>query len=92
MDAKSYRGSNINSDHCLLISSIKTLKELPSNERKNYGLQARKFFKKRLNELEVIQAYVKGINEHLSRLTGSEDVCQTWKNLKEIIIMTADEK
>lgn len=89
MNAKYFKGENIDSDHYLTISRIRSR---ISSERKNYGCHAKKFNKERLKEPEVIQAYVEGINESLSRLADNKNVCVTSKDLQEIIITTADER
>jgi hypothetical protein len=58
--------------------------------RKKYGAQDGKFNKKNLKEPDVEARYVEIINEHLSTLTHSESVNETWEQRKGIITVTAD--
>jgi hypothetical protein len=58
--------------------------------RRKHGGQARKFNKKILKEPEVEARHVEICNEHLSRLTHSERVNETWRALKDTRTLMAD--
>jgi endonuclease/exonuclease/phosphatase family metal-dependent hydrolase len=63
MDVRTFRGANIDSDHYLLISKIRSQ---ISNARKMYGSYARKFNSDKLKSPETSSAYREKLNEHVA--------------------------
>jgi hypothetical protein len=57
MDVRTYRGVNVDSDHYLVISNIRSH---ISNVRKTHGSRIRKFNGERLKDPEVEARYVEG--------------------------------
>ena len=86
MDVRAFRGANIDSDHYLLISKIRSR---ISNARKMYGLYARKFDSEKLKSPETSSAYREKLNEHLTRCVDNADIKRVWMLLKNAIMQTA---
>jgi hypothetical protein len=63
MDVRSYRGANIDSDHYLIISKIRSR---ISNARKMHGFQAKNFNCGKLVEQGVVTRYTRKIAEYLA--------------------------
>jgi hypothetical protein len=61
MDVRTFTGANIDSDHYLLISKIRSW---ISNARKTYGSYARKFNSEKLKSPENSSAYTEKLNEY----------------------------
>ena len=59
-DVRTFRGANIDSDHYLLISKIRSR---ISNARKTYGSYARKFNSEKLKSSETSSAYREKLDE-----------------------------
>jgi len=70
MDIRTLRGANIDSDHYLLISKIRSQ---ISNARKTYGSYARKFDSEKLKSPETSSAYTVKLNEYLARHVDDVD-------------------
>jgi hypothetical protein len=64
MDVKTFRGANIDSDHYLLISKIRSR---ISNAKKRHGSYARKFNSEKLKSPETSSAYREKLNEYLAK-------------------------
>ncbi|PSN43351.1 hypothetical protein C0J52_15555 [Blattella germanica] len=88
IDVRSYRGANIDSDHYLVVA---TIRGRISNVRKTFGSHGRKFNSNRLKEPETVERYANLLNEALTELPSSENVDESWKNLKETLLKTAHE-
>jgi sorting nexin-29 len=87
MDVRTFRGANIDSDHYLLISKIRSC---ISNARKTYGSYARKFNSEKLKSPETSSAYRDKLNEYLARhVDNNDDIKETWTLLKNAITQTA---
>jgi hypothetical protein len=71
MDVKTYRGANVDSDHYLVISNIRSQ---TSNVSKTYGSCIRKFNSERLKDPEVEARYVERIYESLTESIDSDSV------------------
>jgi hypothetical protein len=89
MDVRTFRGANIDSDHYLLISRIRSR---ISNARKTYGSCARKFNIEKLKTPETSSAYKKQLNEHLAKhaTNDNDNINDMWMLLKNTITQTAD--
>jgi hypothetical protein len=91
MDVRTSRGANIDSDHYLLISKIRSR---ISNARKMYGSYARKFNRKfnseKLKSPETSSAYREKLNEYLAKHADNDDINGAWMLLKNAIKQTAD--
>ena len=61
MDVRTFRGANIDSDHYLQISKIRSR---ISNARKTYGSCARKFNNEQLKSPKYSTAYREKVNEY----------------------------
>jgi len=85
MDVRTFRGANIDSDHYLLISQIRSR---ISNARKTYGSYARKFNIEKLKSSETSSAYREKLNEYLARRVDY-DINEAWMLLKNAITQTA---
>ena len=86
MDVRTFRGANIDSDHYLLISTIRSR---IANARKMYGSYARKFNSDKLKSPETSSAYREKLNEYLAKHTDI-DINEAWRLLKNAIMQTAD--
>jgi hypothetical protein len=86
-DVRSYRGANIDSDHYLIISRIRSR---TSNARKMHGFQAKKFNCGKLVEQGVATRYTGKIAEYLAGLSDSESVSRAWEDLRDVIVNAAD--
>jgi hypothetical protein len=87
MDVRTFRGTNIDSDHYLLLSKIRSQ---ISNARKMYGSYARKFNSEKLKSPETSSAYREKLNECLARhVDDNNDINMTWTVLKNAITQTA---
>jgi len=87
MDVWTFRGANIDSDHYLLISKIRSR---ISNARKTYGYDARKFNSEKLKSPETSSAYREELNEYLASHVDDDDINEVWMLLKNAIMQTAD--
>jgi len=89
MDVRTFRGANIDSDHYLLISKIRSQ---ISNARKTYGTCARKFNIEKLKTPEISSVYKKQLNEYLEKhpTNDNDNINDMWKLLKNTIKQTAD--
>ena len=89
MDVRTFRGANIDSDHYLLISKIRSR---ISNARKTCGSCARKFNIEKLKTPETSSAYKKQLNEHLAKhaTNDNDNINDMWMLLKNTIRQTAD--
>jgi hypothetical protein len=89
MDIRTFRGANIDSDHYLLISKIRSR---ISNARKTYGSCARKFNSEKLKTPEILSAYREQLNEYLAKHAdnNNDDINGAWMLLKNAIMQTAD--
>ncbi|PNF23327.1 hypothetical protein B7P43_G15831, partial [Cryptotermes secundus] len=76
MDVSSYRGANIDSDHYLIISKIRSR---ISTARKIQGSQAKKLNCGKLVEQGVATRYTGLSSECLAGLSDSEDVSEAWR-------------
>ena len=85
MDVRTFRGANIDSDHYLLISKIRSR---ISNARKTYGSYGRKFNSEKLKSPETSSAYREKLNEHLARCVDNDDITGAWMLLKNAIMQT----
>jgi len=86
VDVRSFRGANIDSDHYLLMSRIRSW---ISNARKMCGSYARKFQSKKLESPEISSAYREKLNEYLVRHIDDDDINEAWMVLKNAITQTA---
>jgi hypothetical protein len=86
-DVRSYRGSNIDSDHYLIISKIRSR---ISNARNMHGFQAKKFNCGKVVEQEVATRYTGKIAEYLAGLSDNESVSRAWEDLMDVIVNAAD--
>jgi len=88
MDVRTFRGANIDSDHYLLISKIRSR---ISNARKTYGSYARKFNSEKLKSSETSSAYREKLDEYLARHVdkNNDDINETWTLLKNAITQSA---
>ena len=86
MDVRTFRGANIDSDHYLLISKIRSR---ISNARKMCGCCTRKFNSVKLKNSETSSAYREKLNEYLAKHTDI-DINEAWRLLKNAIMQTAD--
>jgi hypothetical protein len=87
MDVRTFREANIDSDHYLLISKIRSR---ISNARKMYGSYARKFNSEKLKSPETSSAYREKLNEYLARhVDNDDDINEMWTLLKNAITQTA---
>jgi hypothetical protein len=87
MDIRTFRGANIDSDHYLLISKIRSW---ISNARKTYGTYARKFNSEKLRSPEISSAYREKLNGYLIRCAdNNDDINEVWMLLKNAITQTA---
>jgi hypothetical protein len=75
-DIRSYRGANIDSDHYLIISKIRSR---ISNARKMHGFQAKKFNCGKLVEQGVATRYTGKIVRYLAGYSDSESVSRAWE-------------
>jgi hypothetical protein len=89
MDVRTFRGANMDSDHYLLISKIRSR---ISNTRKTYGSCARKFNSEKLKTPEILSAYREQLNEYLAKHADNDnaDINGAWMLLKNAITQTAD--
>jgi hypothetical protein len=87
MDVKSCRGANIDSDHYLIISKVRSR---ISNARKIRGFQAKKFSCVKLAEQGVATRYTGNIAECLAGLSDSESVSRAWEDHRDVIVNGAD--
>jgi hypothetical protein len=87
MDVRTFRRANIDSDHYLLISKIRSR---ISNARKMYGSYARKFNSEKLKSPETSSAYREKLNEYLAKHADNDDINEAWMLLKNAITQTAD--
>jgi hypothetical protein len=71
LDVRTFRGANIDSDHYLLISKIRSR---ISNARKTYGSYARKFNSEKLKSPDTSPVYREKLNKYLARLFDSDDI------------------
>jgi hypothetical protein len=78
-DVRSYKGANIDSDHYLIISKIRSR---ISKARKMLGFQAKKFNCGKLVEQGVATRYTGKIAEYLAGLTDSDSVSRAWEDLR----------
>ncbi|PNF17173.1 hypothetical protein B7P43_G09059 [Cryptotermes secundus] len=86
MDVRSYRGANIDSDHYLMISKIRSR---ISNARKIHGSQAKKMNCGKLVEQGIATRYTGLVTECLVGLSDSEDVSEAWRDLRDVTINAA---
>jgi hypothetical protein len=86
MDVRTFGGANIDSDHYLLKSKIRSW---ISNARKTYGSYARKFNTEKLKSPETSSAYREKLNEYLARRVDNDDTNEAWMLLKNAITQTA---
>jgi hypothetical protein len=86
MDVRTFTGANIDSDHYLLISKIRSR---ISNARKTYVSYARKFNSEKLKSPETSSAYREKLNEQLARRVDNDDINEAWMLLKNAITQTA---
>jgi hypothetical protein len=82
MDVRTYRVANIDSDHYLAISKIRS--RIPS-AKKVFGFHARKFNSEGQKEPEVEAGCVERLTEYLKSLTGCASVSGVWKVVKDFI-------
>jgi phosphopantetheine adenylyltransferase len=87
IDVRTFRGANIDSDHYLLISKIRSR---ISNARKMYGFCTSKFNSKKLKNTKTSFAYREQLNEHLAKHADNYDINGAWMLLKNAITQTAD--
>ena len=87
MDVRTFKGANIDSDHYLLISKIRSR---ISSARKIYGSYARKFNSEKLKSPETSSAYREKFNENLAKHTDNDDTNEACMLLKSAIKQTAD--
>jgi len=87
MDVRTFRGANIDSDHYLLISTIRSR---IANARKMYGSYARKFNSDKLKSPETSSAYREKLNEYLAKHADNDDINEVWMLLKNAITQTDD--
>uniref|UniRef100_A0A0K8SN56 Reverse transcriptase domain-containing protein n=1 Tax=Lygus hesperus TaxID=30085 RepID=A0A0K8SN56_LYGHE len=89
MDVRSVRGANVDSDHHLVVSRLRTR---ISNARRAPRGASTKFKLDKLQEQTVVEAYEQKIEESLS---GNEipaaDIEQCWNIIKESIQVSANE-
>ena len=71
MDIRTFRGANIDSDHYLLISKIRSR---ISNARKIYDSYAIKFNSEKLKNPETSSAYTEKLNEYLAKHADNDDI------------------
>jgi hypothetical protein len=81
-DIRSYRGGNIDSDHYLIISKIRSR---ISNARKMHGFLAKKFICGKLVEQGVATRHTGKIAEYLADFSDSECVSRAWEYLRDIV-------
>ena len=85
MDVRTFRRVNIDSDHYLSVSKIRSR---ISNARKSHGSYARKFNSEKLKSPEISSAYREKLNEYLTRHAGddnNDDVNEVWTHLRNAI-------
>jgi hypothetical protein len=86
-DVRSYRGANIDSDHYLIITKIRSR---ICNARKMHGFQDKKFSCGKLVEQGVATRYTGKIAEYLAGLSDSVSVSRAWEDLRDVIVNAAD--
>ena len=86
MDVCTFRGANVDSDHYLVISTIRSR---ISNARKTYGSYDRKFHNEKLKSPETSSAYREELNEYLASHVDN-DINEAWTLLKNAIMQTGN--
>jgi hypothetical protein len=89
MDVRTFRGANIDSDHYLIISKIRSR---ISNAKKMYGSYARKFNSEKLKSPETSSAYREKLNGYLAKHADDDDddINEAWMLLTNAVTQTAD--
>jgi hypothetical protein len=87
MDVRTFRGANMDSDHYLLISKIRSR---ISYARKMYGSCARKFNSEKLKSPETSSAYREKLNEYLAKHADNDYIKGAGMLLKNAFTQTAD--
>jgi hypothetical protein len=87
MDVRTFREANIDSDHYLLISKIRSW---ISDARKMYDSYARKFNSEKLKSPETSYAYREKLNGYLAKHADDDDIDEAWMLLTNAVTQTAD--
>jgi hypothetical protein len=88
LDARSFRGADRDTDHCLVFADVR--KKLEENNRHKFDVA--RFNLKKFRELQVMKWYQIKISKRfaaLEKLNDSEDINRAWKNITENIKTSA---
>jgi sorting nexin-29 len=91
MDVRTYRGANIDSDHYLVLSRIRSR---ISNAKKHRGSRSRKINTEPLKSPETAEQFESAMNQKLEDIDEEleeRDVNGYWESIKSVINSTAEE-
>ncbi|CAH2084447.1 unnamed protein product [Euphydryas editha] len=86
-DVRVYRGANCDSDHFLLVA---TLKEKTCRIKNTSGERRKKWNTEKLEDDTTVDLYKKEIEKELKKTIPSDDIDEEWKNIKTSITTAAE--